>query len=412
MNELRFTRRAWLTGSALLSFGLACPNALAQAIEPPPDPSRPKVLVCLFLRGAVDGLSVVVPHAEPAYYRARPSIAISQPGKGEHAAHDLDGRFGLHPRLSALMPAWNAGELALVHAIGSPHPTRSHFEAQDYMESGTPGVVARDGWVGRSLALLPVSTTDTFRAVAFADNVPRGMRGVPGVLAVRNLEALSLRAPGPLRSRLEQGFSRLYGVKDDALHRAGREALIAIARARDIPKPKPDPDYPKAARPLAEVAELIKAGVGLRAAWIDVGGWDTHQGQGNAANGRLPGLLDGLGRSLAAFRRDLGDRFADVVVLTMSEFGRTVRQNGTGGTDHGHGTAMLVLGGSVKGKRVYGRWPGLEPADLHEGRDLAVTTDFRDLFAELARKHLGVESLDTIFPGYDSKSATSLGVLG
>lgn len=411
MIELRFTRRAWLTGSALSSFGLVCPNALAQAIAPTPDPSHPKVLVCLFLRGAMDGLSVVVPHAEPAYYKARTSIAIPEPGKGEHAALDLDGRFGLHPRLSPLMPAWDAGELALVHAVGSPHPTRSHFEAQGYMESGTLGAATRDGWVGRTLAELPASSTDTFRAVAFADNIPRGMRGAPGVLAMRNLESLALRGPEKLRSRLEQGFARLYAAKDDPLHRAGREALTAIARAREIPKPRPGSDYPNAARPLAEIAELIKANIGLRAAWIDVGGWDTHQGQGNAENGRLPGLLDGLGRSLAAFRRDLGDRFGDVVVLTMSEFGRTVRQNGTGGTDHGHGTAMLVLGGSVNGKRVYGHWPGLEPADLYEGRDLAVTTDFRDLFAELANKQLGAQSLDKVFPGHAPKPENALGVL-
>jgi uncharacterized protein (DUF1501 family) len=410
MTEFRIHRRSLLFAGGLLSLGLWCPDLLAQGASAP---RRPKVLVCLFMRGAVDGLSVVVPHAESAYYRARSSIALAAPGKGEGAVLDLDGRFGLHPRLQPLLAAWNAGELAVVHAVGSPSPTRSHFEAQDDMESGMPGHGATsDGWLGRTLADTSDPADTAFAAMAFGDKVPRGMRGAKRVMATRSLAALALRGPEPWRSKLEHGFAALYAAGDDAVHRAGRDALAAIARARALGAPAASADYPAAAKPLADVAALIKKNAGLRAAWLDVGGWDTHQAQGGAKDGRLPRLLDGLGRALAAFRSDLGDRFEDVVLLTMSEFGRTVRQNGTGGTDHGHGTCMLVLGGPVRGKRVYGRWPGLEPADLYQGRDLAVTSDFRDLFAELAQKQLGAKHLDKVFPGYAIRPESSLGVLG
>jgi uncharacterized protein (DUF1501 family) len=400
MTEFRITRRALLVSGGLLSLGLACPSAFARAGE------RPKVLVAVFLRGAADGLSLVVPHAESDYYLLRSSIAIP-----EKSVLDLDGRFGLHPRLRPLLPAWTSKELAIVHAVGSPHATRSHFEAQDYMESGTTGNGStRDGWLGRSFA--GVGGAATFRAVAFSSKQPHALAGASGVIATKSLEALALRGPDRLRSRLEHGFRRLYGEKDDPLHRAGRGALDAIARARNLGQPASNADYPKAGHALADVAMLVKANVGLRAAWLDVGGWDTHQGQGDAEQGRLPRLLEGLGRSLAAFREDLGERMVDVAVVVMSEFGRTVRQNGTGGTDHGHGSAMLVLGGAVRGGKVYGRFPGLAPDALYEGRDLAVTTDFRDLFAELVEKQLGPEDLGRVFPGYALKRENRLGLVG
>jgi uncharacterized protein (DUF1501 family) len=401
------SRRRFVQG-ALLGAGLG-PLVLRRMAWAAPA-ERGKVLVCIFQRGAVDGLSMVVPYAEAAYYRERSSIAIARPGKPGGAV-DLDGRFGLHPRLAPLKPLFAAGELAIVHAVGSTDPSRSHFEAQDYMENGTPGVATTsDGWLDRCALHARIRRVTPFRAVALTQELPLSLRGQARALALGDLRRYGLLGRGKVRAKLREGFAALYarsGASDPVL-RAGSEALGAMHAIDgldpDSYQPAHGAKYPngRLGRQLMQAAELIKSDLGVRIAFADVGGWDTHAGQGGS-EGRLARVLAELGQALAAFRRDLGSRMQDVVVLTMSEFGRTVAENGSGGTDHGHGNAFFVLGGPVRGKKVYGRWPGLAPADRYQGRDLAVTTDFRDVFAEVAMRHLGISNAEQILPGYAPK---------
>jgi uncharacterized protein (DUF1501 family) len=412
----RLTRRALIKcGACALAAVATPPRFLARAAAAAD--ARGKILVAIFQRGAVDGLSMVVPHGDPAYYAARSSIAIGRPRAGDAtSALDLDGFFALHPALAPLAPLWEARTLAIVHACGSPNTTRSHFDAQDYMESGTPGVKSTpDGWLGRAAAGLPVQASTPFRAVALGPRLPRSLRGAAGALALTSLDRFDVRA-GAEMPRARQGFEALYeeGVRD-LLHGTGRETFEAVKMLQHAGATRLAPangaDYPRGrfGEALRQVAQLIRADVGLQIGFVDVDGWDTHVGQG-AEQGQLGNRLRELGGALAAFARDLGDRLADVVVLTMSEFGRTVAENGNRGTDHGHGTAMLVLGGSVRGGQVYGRWPGLAPEQRYERRDLAVTTDFRALFNEVATRHLGLPPTTRLFPGWRPGEA-SLGVL-
>jgi len=365
--------------------------------------SKGKVLVAVFQRGAVDGLSMVMPYGDPGYAAARSSIALRPPKVGERdRAVDLDGFFALHPALAPLIPLWENRALAVVHACGSPDTTRSHFDAQDYMESGTPGVKStQDGWLARAVKALPAAPTP-FRAVAMGPTLPRALQGDVGAVAMQSIERFDVRA-GDQTAR--HGFESLYaqGVRD-VISGTGRETFEAVkmlktANAARI-APADGVEYPRGqfGEAMKQIAQLIKANVGLEVAFADMQGWDTHVGQG-AEQGQLASRLRDFGGALAAFVRDLGDRMADVVVLTMSEFGRTVAENGNRGTDHGHATAMLVLGGSLRGGRVYGRWPGLERAGLFEARDLPVTSDFRTLFTEVATRHLGVPAT-TLFPGW------------
>jgi uncharacterized protein (DUF1501 family) len=365
--------------------------------------SKGKVLVAVFQRGAVDGLSMVMPYGDPGYAAARSSIALRPPKVGERdRAVDLDGFFALHPALAPLIPLWENRALAVVHACGSPDTTRSHFDAQDYMESGTPGVKStQDGWLARAVRALPAAPTP-FRAVAMGPTLPRALQGDVGAVAMQSIERFDVRV-GDQTAR--HGFESLYaqGVRD-VISGTGRETFEAVkmlktANAARI-APADGVEYPRGqfGEAMKQIAQLIKANVGLEVAFADMQGWDTHVGQG-AEQGQLASRLRDFGGALAAFVRDLGDRMADVVVLTMSEFGRTVAENGNRGTDHGHATAMLVLGGSLRGGRVYGRWPGLERAGLFEARDLPVTSDFRTLFTEVATRHLGVPAT-TLFPGW------------
>jgi len=383
---------------------------------------RGKVLICLFQRGAADALNVVVPHGEQAYYRLRPNIAIprplSRPGAAPGAI-DLDGFFGLHPSLDALKPLWDRGLLAPVHAVGSPSSTRSHFDAQDYMESGTPDDKGtRDGWLNRVLATRGTceecATHSPFRAVAMTPQTPRILEGPSPTIAMNNLDEFTIRTDGSEVERIEA----LYRTGSaDIVHAAGGEMFEAIKVLKTAnPQryvPENSADYPRSpfGQHLKQIAQLIKADVGLEIAFADVGGWDTHVNQGGAT-GQLAGRLDDFAKSIAALVADLGDRMADVVIMTMSEFGRTVRQNGNAGTDHGHASALFVIGGSVHGgKRVFGKWPGLEPEQLYEGRDLALTTDFRSVFSEVAAKHLGASKADAIFPGFNGGRSDWLGLL-
>src|SRR5882762_2201976 len=366
-------------------------------------PSNRPSLVCLFRRGAVDGLNMIVPHGDPLYYRERPRIAVP-----EADVVDLEGHFGLHPRLAALKPLWENKSLAAVHAIGSPDSTRSHFDAQDYMESGTPGVkTTPDGWLNRYCQHDREHQNTPFRAVAFGPQLPRVLAGSAPSLAIDDLQAFGLRVPQEAaRDRLTRAFEELYdGAGTGLLASSSREGFEAVQMLKRTDptqyRPAAGVEYPQGrlGKTLLQIAQLIKADVGLEIAFADCSGWDTHVNQGSS-EGQLSARLRELGLALAAFNKDLGERMSNVVVLTMSEFGRTIRENGNSGTDHGHATAMLVLGGTVNGGQVLGRWPGLELERRFEGRDVAVTTDFRDLFGEIIARHIGAADLGPVFPGY------------
>jgi uncharacterized protein (DUF1501 family) len=377
--------------------------------------ARRKVLVAVFQRGAVDGLSMVVPHGDRDYAAARASIAIRPPRGGDaDAAQDLDGFFALHPALEPLMPMWRTRALAVVHACGSPDRTRSHFDAQDYMESGTPGVKSTpDGWLARAVGTR-AAPSSPFRAVALGPTLPRILRGDAGAISLASLERFDVRASAEA-AVARKGFESLYEQSvQDLLHGTGRETFEAVRMLKSANAarlaPENNAEYPRSrlGQSLRQIAQLVRSDVGLEIAFTDADGWDTHVGQG-AEQGQLANRLRDFGASLAAFVQDLGDRMGDVVILTMSEFGRTVAENGNRGTDHGHATAMLLLGGGVRGGKVYGRWPGLARERLYEGRDLAVTTDFRALFAEVAGRQLGITRPAALFPGWTG--APALGVM-
>ncbi len=379
-----------------------------------------KILICLFQRGAADALNVVVPHGEKTYYSLRPNIGIPRPAAGvAGTAVDLDGFFGLHPALNSLKPLWDQGILAPIHAVGSPNSTRSHFDAQDYMETATPDRKGTaEGWVNRYLAAHGTCAECTtkespFRAVAMTQQTPRIFEGMAPTIAMNGLEQFSVRASGSQVERLEA----LYRTGSaDLVHGTGKEMFDAVKMLQSANPQKYQAEHGAVYPPgqfgqrMRQIAQLIKANVGMEIAFADVGGWDTHVNEG-AGTGQLAQKLDEFGKSIAAFALDMGDKMSDIVVMTMSEFGRTAKENGNRGTDHGHAGAMFVIGGPVKGKKVYGKWPGLAPNELYEGRDLALTTDFRTVFAEVAGAHLGATKLDTVFPRFDAKAGW-LGLLG
>ena len=400
------SRRIFLKngGLALVSLGFA-PEFLARTVAAAGSPGR-RVLITIFQRGAVDGLNMIVPFGERHYYSARPSIAIAPPGKDPQAALDLDGFFGLHPRLAPLKPLYDAGHLAVIHAAGSPDGTRSHFDAQDYMETATPGVKSTsDGWLNRYLHAREHAAQTPFRAVALAPQLPRALQGVAPALAIGQIERFGIRA-GQSTEMVESSFESAYAAAaDGVLHSTGREAFDAVRMLKQADPSRYAPsngaEYPRSAygEALKQIAQLVKANVGLEIAFAESGNWDHHVNEG-AGVGQLATRLDDFGRGIAALVRDLDDRMQDVVILTMSEFGRAVAENGNRGTDHGHGNAMLIVGGSVRGGKVYGRWPGLAPEQRYERRDLAVTTDFRAVFNEVVRQHLGLTNTRTVFPGF------------
>jgi uncharacterized protein (DUF1501 family) len=412
METMMQSRRVFLKNGAFafVTLGFA-PSFLARTAFAAGTSGRPKQLIAIFQRGAVDGLSVVVPFGESEYYRARPTIAIPRPNSGENAAVDLDGFFGLNPRLQALKPLWDARQLAIVHACGSPDSTRSHFDAQDYMESGTPGVKSTsEGWLNRYLQARHTEETTPFRAVALATQLPRVLQGAAPALAMNQIAQFGIRG-GQASEAIGASFEAEYAsAADRVLNGTGREAFNAIKMLKTTDPSKYQPangaDYPRSpfGQALRQVAQLTKANVGLEVAFADIGGWDTHVNQG-ASQGQLAGRLEDFSRSIAALVADLGDRLEDTVVLTMSEFGRAVNENGNRGTDHGHGNAMMVIGGGVRGGHVYGKWPGLGAAQRYDGRDLAVTTDFRDVFGEIVTKHLGLQDARSVFPGFQISEA-------
>lgn len=401
------------SGIALGSFGMmaAAPEFLHQfaaAQTAAKGFGKKKVLVTVFMRGAVDGLNMLVPHGDDSYYSLRPTIAVAKPGKADGAL-DLDSHFGLNPTMSSLMPLWKDNRLAAITAVGSPDNTRSHFDAQDYMESATPGVKGtRDGWLNRALQAKVEKEVSPFRAVSMTQQLPRAFYGKAESVAMTNLNDFTIKA-GLYTADMKGGFEGIYqqNVKD-SLGETGKETFEAVNFLKQANpaqfKPENGAQYPATSfgRSMQQIAQLIKAGVGLEVAFTDTGNdirWDTHTNQGGG-RGQLANFLRTFSQAISAFTVDLGKRMDDVVVLTMSEFGRTARENGSRGTDHGHANTMFAIGNSVKGGKVYGDFKGLKNDQLYEGRDLALTTDFRDVFAEVAQKQLGTKDLAKIFPNY------------
>ena len=414
-------------GIAMASFGLmsAAPGFLhqfAQAQTAKNGFGKKKILITIFQRGAVDGLNMVVPHGESEYYNLRPNIAVPKPNK-DGGAIDLDGFFGLNPALAPLEKFWQSKQLAIINSTGSPENTRSHFDAQDYMESATPGVKStRDGWLNRIMQTNIEATVSPFRAVAMTGQVPRSLMGRAPSVAMTSLSDFNIRA-GAYTNDVKGGFEGIWQQNaNDSLGEMGRETFEALNYLKTANPAKYRPEnganYPRTpfGQNLLQIAQLIKAGVGMEFAFTETPGlnWDTHlnQAAGNGSRGQLANLFRTFGQAIAALATDLGKQMDDVVILTMSEFGRTARENGGRGTDHGHGNAMFVLGNNVKGGEVYGGWKGLKSDALNEGRDLAVTTDFRDVFAEVASKHLGNKDLDKVFPNYKTSSGNFKNFLG
>jgi uncharacterized protein (DUF1501 family) len=408
------TRRVFLKGGALAIVGTSViPSFLARAVyaaETVGAGTGKRRLVVLFQRGAADGLNIVAPYAEPAYYAMRPSIALPRP-RGSEGLIDLDGFFGLHPSMAAFKPLWDSRHLAIVHAAGSPDNTRSHFDAQDYMESGTPGVKStEDGWLNRVLGGTNEEEASPFRAVAMGGSLPRTLAGPSPAVAMGNIRDFTVGGRGPAGNIVGGSFESMYEQSvDTVLHGAGSETFDAVKMLRSANpekyKPAAGVSYPRGrfGDSLLQVAQLIKADLGVEVAFADIGGWDHHVNEGGV-QGQIANITREFSQAIAAFWTDLGDMAGDTVIVTMSEFGRTARENGNRGTDHGHANVMFVLGGPVKGGKVYGRWPGLQPEQLHEGRDLAVTTDFRQVLGEAVYRHLGNRQLDKVFPNFDMNS--------
>lgn len=423
------TRRVFLRGSAIAMAGMGhAPTWLARAAAA--EGKRRKTLVAIFMRGAADGLNIVAPFGDPRYREVRPTLGLQSPRAQDEnqnngpfgAVIDLDGKFGLHSGLRPFKELWDKKQLAIVEATGSPDPSRSHFDAQDYMESGTPGKTG-NGWLNRALGD-PGADASPLRAVALSNRVPRTLRGEYEAVALGNIEDFRITDQERLAI-----LRNMYSLTPDAtMRRTGKDAFEAMKMIQSMakeqtpngggrspiapgaagPLPNNRPSYAaggQVGRNLQELARLIKSDAGVEAAFAEVDGWDHHQNE----NFQLPNLLNQFSNAIAAFCQDLGDRMEDVVIVTMSEFGRTVEENGTGGTDHGHGSLMMVLGGRVQGGKIYGEWPGLEKEQLFEGRDLAVTTDFRTVLSELVRGHLGRKDLSSVFPGF--KPGPSLGLL-
>src|SRR6266404_963066 len=379
---LKFSRRYFLKRGGIALIGMsAMPAFLQRAAAATAMPNK-KQLVVLFQRGAADGLNIVVPFSEANYYRLRPTIAIP-------------------------------------HAAGSPDPTRSHFDAQDFMESGTPGVKAtEDGWLNRAMETVPEENASPFRAVAMGPNLPRMLHGGAAAIALPDLRQFKVMPQSQATAATVQGgFEAMYAqTVDTALHGTGAETFEAIDMLRKVDPSKYAPEhgaqYPtsRLGQSLQQIGQLLKANIGVEVLFVDCGGWDNHVNEGGV-QGQLSNLLRDLGQGLAAFHDDMGDRMQDIVVVTMSEFGRTAKENGNRGTDHGHANCMFVMGGDVKGGRVYGAWPGLADHQLNEGRDLALTTDFRLVLGEILSKHNGVLDLHAVFPGFENNPRRFAGLI-
>ncbi len=409
----KFSRREVLRGSAAALSATAAQAALPSwmprlAFASAQMGTRGDVLVSIFLRGAADMLNMIVPYAEDAYYAARPKLAIPRPD--DHHADgkvlDLDGFFGLHPALAPLLPIFQGGDFAAVQAAGSPDETRSHFEAMDYMERGTPGeTTLASGWIGRHLATLNTGNSSPIRAVGWGTSVQAALHGSISPVAVRSIVDYHLSGDERIAAQMLTSLNRLYSLQSNSLSAsadATQAAIQILARVSyQSYQPKNGAVYPEDdfALALRQTAALIRADLGLEAACIDLGGWDTHVNQGGV-QGQQAQLMAQLANGLAAFHTDMGEDMRRVSVVVMSEFGRRVHENGGGGTDHGHGSALLVMSGSLDQSGVVTRWPGLDAGALDRGEDLAITTDYRDVLAELLRVRLNNAAVSDVFPNF------------
>jgi uncharacterized protein (DUF1501 family) len=412
-------RREFLQIASISSLAWLFPGTRAWAYSNGKEDPSSKKLIVILLRGGMDGLNVVVPYADRKYYDLRPTIAVARPGS-EFGLIDLDGHFGLHPALQPLMPLWQNRSLAFVHASGSPDQTRSHFDAQDYMESGVPGnKTIGSGWLNRLVAELPPSQS-ALKAISIGAVLPRMCSGPANIATVsaaggKNANRSVLDKPG-----VEAVFSDLYSGNDEmskafrqglSAHKEVQEAMAAPAPADDeamsmeqkiankgAPTPRNFTQFGK------QLSQLFRNSPSMQIAFMDLGGWDTHVNEGTG-KGQLANHLAPLGQGIADLTTGLGPSLKDTTIIVQSEFGRTAKENGNGGTDHGHGNVMFVLGGDVPGGKVYGRWGGLSPNSLHEERDLPTTTDFRTVLSSVLNNHMEISSrtIGKIFPDFQGK---------
>jgi len=407
MDRRQFLKVLGIVGTSAIAT-VGSHSWIAKSLAATPHPKR---LVVIFLRGGIDGLNVVIPYTETDYYEARPTLAIPQPGK-EKGVLDLDGNFGLHPALSPLIPLWKEKTLAFVHACGSTDDTRSHFDAQKYMESGTPGNKKTvEGWMNRMLGILPGKTP--VEAVSVGSTLPLILAGHESASNI-SLRGNSARKLPIDQDKIQSAFDQLYASNDPLSlayqeGRAARDTLLKQLEA-EMEEANNGAPLPKGfAGETRQLASLMVRDPSIQLAFMDVGGWDTHANQGSS-QGQLANRLKNLGEGLVTLVDRLGKIYADTTILVVSEFGRTVAENGNGGTDHGRGNAMWILNGSVRGGQVYGQWPGLSESERYEGRDLAITTDFREVVSTVLLNQFQVKpnQIDRIFPGYKPAETLSL----
>lgn len=416
----QLSRRGFLAASGLTAIAASVPSWLPRvALASSHRSTMRDVVISIYLRGASDGLSMCVPWGDPNYYTARPTIAVARPDSGlADRATDLNGFFGLPPAMTSLLPAYQNGHLLFVHACGSTDPSRSHFDAQRFMEVGKardPAIVS--GWLGRHLATTePMQPNALLRAVGISTGLARTLVGGPQTLPIPNLDTFDLAGSSTTRAARRAALNDMYQPVPDPVHAAAVNTFQTIDLLNTINfagyQPTGGAVYPTNGfgTSMKSVAALLKAQVGVEAVAIDVNGWDTHSNQG-VVTGTMANLMSNLALTLAAFYADLnsGAVQPSFVLTAMSEFGRRVAQNGSAGTDHGHGNVMLVMGQAITGGRVLANWPGLAQGQLFEGLDLQVTIDYRDVLAEILAERAGAADLPSVFPGY---TPTFRGVVG
>ncbi len=409
----RLSRREFLTGGFQAAAAMLIGNSLVAvpgwmprlALADPHTGPRGDTLVVVFLRGGADGLNMVVPHGDDEYYRRRPVINIPRPdASAEERTLDLDGFFGLHPRLAPVTDIYHAGDMAFVHATGAPDETRSHFEAQDLMERGAVEGSDHSGWLARHLTTLNTENDSVLRAIGVGDMLPAALTGNVSVTAMQSIADYHLQGRNERIGDMQALLDQLYNQRQDLLTAAANQTLASLdivgrvdTNRAPAGRPYPQNDLGQA---LQTVASLVHADVGVEVATIDSGVWDTHVVQGNT-NGQQANLIDDLGQGLAAFYEDMGPQMADITVVVMSEFGRRVQENGSLGTDHGHGNMMMLMGGGINGSQVFSRWPGLQPEQLVGPGDLDITTDYREVLGEIVRHRLNNPLAAQVFPGFE-----------
>lgn len=400
------TRRDLLRRTGVLALGaLTLPPWMPRVALAAEGKAQGDILVCVFMRGAADGLNLVVPLGDKNYFDARPTLALAEPRAGkDDSAIALDNFFGLHPMLKPLKEIFDAGALAIVHAVGSPDPTHSHFDAMDFMERGTPGEKSiPTGWIGRHLQTMASSNQSPFRAIGMGTLLQQSLRGPVSATSLQSIADFHLQGDQKKIASFQNALASLY-AGDSFIEAQGQLTLQTMRDLMKIASDKYTPsggaEYPDTSfgKAMANVAQLIKAEVGLEVACVDLGGWDTHVQQDT----QMPRLIDEFAKSLAAFHADMHDQMKRITLVTMTEFGRRVQENTGKGTDHGHGSVMFLMGGGVNGGKVYGDFPGLSKDNLYGPGDLAITTDFRDVLGEIVQKRLANSNLASVFPNYNT----------